>query len=515
MLGRRDPQRSLTSAAAQLGHDAVAALGFYWQLARHGSEIFKDEDFSSAYCHDNGRPSTPPSLLALARVLQHFEGLSDDEVIDRCRFDLRWKVALDLELYSTKAPFVKSTFQAFRARLTMHAKEGLAFEKSVKTAREAGLLPAQLRVALDSSPVRGRGAVKDTFNLLSDAIAAVVRAVASKHKRRPQDVASKAGLSRHVEAPSVKGSEDVDWDDQTSVGSFLRGLVEDCEKAASLARGAGCASEELALLEKVIADDVERGDDGDPRIRQGVTPGRTVSVHDPESRHGHKSNGKAYTGHKVHVAVDTTSGVVTAATVTAPSESEGSQIHALLEMTKASTGSEIEQAVGDSAYSTRISQAEAITEQIELITKMPGPPAGKFGPGAFTVSEDGQAACCPAGHASAKTRRTKGSVVHVWDSRLCAVCPLRARCTKAEQRTLVVPPDFHARRGRERFACSPQGRILLRTRLAVEHAIGRLKNLGAGVARYCGRAKTHAQWLWTAAVVNLMLVWARTSECPA
>ena len=50
-----------------------------------------------------------------------------------------------------------------------------------------------------------------------------------------------------------------------------------------------------------------------------MTPGRTVSVHDPESRHGHKSNGKVYTGHKAHVAVDTDSGVVTATTVTAPS----------------------------------------------------------------------------------------------------------------------------------------------------------------------------------------------------
>lgn len=507
MLGRRDPQRSLMSAAAQLGYDAVDGLGFYGQLARRGGELFNDDEFASAYCCGNGRPSTPPSLLALARVLQHYDGVSDDEVVERCRFDLRWKVALDLELYSTKAPFVKSTFQAFRVRLTVHAKEGLAFEKSIRAAREAGLLPPRLRVALDSSPVRGRGAVKDTFNLLSDAIAAVVRAVARKQKRSADEVASQAELERHVAAPSVKGGEVVDWEDQASVGSFLGRLVEDCKKAAGLARGAECASDELALLEKVIADDLECGEHGSPHIRQGVAPGRTVSVHDPESRHGHKSNGKAYTGHKAHVAVDTASGVVTAVTVSAPAESEGSQIHTLLEMTKASTGSEIEQAVGDSAYSTRVAQAEAAREQIELITKMPGPPAGKFGPGDFTVSKDGRTAQCPAGHPSTKVRRSKASVVHAWGPALCGACPLRGRCTKAKQRTLFVPPDFHTRRSRERFAHSPQGRALLRTRLAVEHAIGRLKNLGAGAARSCGRAKACAQWFWTAAVANLMLAW--------
>jgi hypothetical protein len=240
-----------------------------------------------------------------------------------------------------------------------------------------------------------------------------------------------------------------------------------------------------------------------------------VSVHDPESRHGHKSNGKGYTGHKVHVAVDVASGVVTATTVTAPSGSEGSQVQTLIEMTEATTGSTVEGAVGDSAYSTVVAQAAAATTSIPLKTKMPKPPRGKFGPGDFTVSEDGQTARCPAGHASLKIRRCKGTVVHCWDPKLCGACPVRDRCTTAKARKLAVPPDFHSRRTRECFARSPEGRAILRTRIVVEHAIGRIKNLGAGAARYCGHAKTWAQWLWTAAVANLMLVFGKTQQCPA
>ena len=289
-------------------------------------------------------------------------------------------------------------------------KEGLAFEQSIQAARDAGLLPPRLRVALDSSPVRGCGAVKDAFNLLSDAIAAVVRAVAKKQTKTVEAVASQTALARHVAAPSVKGSEVVDWNDQSSVGSFLRGLLDDCERAAALARSAKCASEELALLEKVIAQDVERGQDGTARIRQGVTPDRTVSVHDPESRHGHKSSGKGYTGHKAHVAVDTDSGVVTATTVTAPSGSEGSQVEALAGMTRALTGSEIAGAVGDSASSTRDGLAAAEAESITLTTKMPGPPHGKLGPNDFTVSDDGEAARCPAGNSSLKWKFPGGAM---------------------------------------------------------------------------------------------------------
>ena len=72
-------------------------------------------------------------------------------------------------------------------------------------------------------------------------------------------------------------------------------------------------------------------------------------------------------------------------------------------------------------------------------------------------------------------------------------------------------PDFHDRRAREHYAASAEGRGLLRQRLAVEHAIGRLKNRGAGAARYCGRVKTRAQWLWSAAVANFTLAWGKAA----
>jgi hypothetical protein len=100
MLGERDPQRPLFSAATQLGPKTVGALGFYGKLASEGHRLFRDADFAGAYCTDNGRPSVPPSVLALARLLQHYDGVSDAEVVERCQYDLRWKVALDLELAS-------------------------------------------------------------------------------------------------------------------------------------------------------------------------------------------------------------------------------------------------------------------------------------------------------------------------------------------------------------------------------------------------------------------------------
>lgn len=45
--------------------------------------------------------------------------------------------------------------------------------------------------------------------------------------------------------------------------------------------------------------------------------------------------------------------------------------------------------------------------------------------------------------------------------------------------------------------------------------IGRVKNQGGGQARYFGRAKTLAQLLWTAALVNFKQIWNRTTAQPA
>jgi hypothetical protein len=512
MLGRRDPQTNLFNASTQLGPDALKPMGCYADLARHGHQIFRDDDFAAIYCANNGRPSAPPSLLAMARLLQHKEKISDVEVINRCRYDLRWKVALDLDPLSTDAPFVKSTFQLFRIRLTLHGQEGLAFAKSLEIAHRKGILPKSLRLALDSSPVRGRGAVKDTYNLISDAIVALLRAIARARETSPKTVAEEAGLERHLEAPSIKGSEEVNWSEPDDVSAFLRGLLEDGDKALELAEQAGVDGLEADHLRKIVDDDVDRGDDQTPAtLRRQVAKGRSPSVSDPEMRHGCKSSGAKFNGHKAHIAVDTQSGLITAIEMDAPGTADGEMVETLIEQTRELCGSEIEVALGDCAYSSRNALVQAKQAGVERRTKIPGHRKGMFTPGDFEVSEYRLQARCPAGHESGRRQnRTKHqdgpAIQHLWPEELCSSCPLKERCTQGKRRTLLVAEDFHDRRQRERYAKSSEGRQELRQRVVVEHAIGRLKNRGAGDSRYFGREKTKVQWLWTAALANLCLI---------
>ena len=78
-------------------------------------------------------------------------------------------------------PFAKSTFQEFRAQLILHDKLKEVFERRLRLAREKGYLKQGrgMRVSLDTTCILGRGAVKDTYNLMADGIVNLMRAMAA------------------------------------------------------------------------------------------------------------------------------------------------------------------------------------------------------------------------------------------------------------------------------------------------------------------------------------------------
>src|SRR5215210_2207028 len=183
MLGRRGRQRGLFEADALYG-EFVGRDTFYGWLAAQRDELFRDEDFAGLYVAGIGRPSVPPSLLATALVLQTYAGVSDDEAKQRADYDLRWKVALGIALDAR--PFAKSTLQLFRAQLILREQVLALFRHSLTFAREVGYLTSRkVTAALDTSPILGRGAVKDTCNLLADGIVQQLRALARHEGSAP------------------------------------------------------------------------------------------------------------------------------------------------------------------------------------------------------------------------------------------------------------------------------------------------------------------------------------------
>ena len=198
MLGARSDQRGLWEAD-RLYLDHVGRDTFYGLLASLRGRLFRDADFAVFYCADNGRDSVPPSLLAMALLLQSHDKVSDAETKARADFDIRWKVALGIEVEGR--PFAKSTLQVFRAQLILHDKVREVFESSLRLARESGYLKRRsMRVALDTTNIlgRGRGAVKDTYNLLADGVVKLLGALAAVEKAKVKEWAQARGYERYL-----------------------------------------------------------------------------------------------------------------------------------------------------------------------------------------------------------------------------------------------------------------------------------------------------------------------------
>lgn len=528
MVGHVDPQRNLFACDNQyLGF--VGEDTFYGFMARHRQKLFRDEDFAALYTQDNGRTSVPPSLLAVALLLQNYGRASDEEATERARYDLRWKVAMGIGI--DDRPFVKSTLQAFRARLLLHKAERQIFLESIAAAKRAGVFKGRkLKVALDTTPIFGRGAVKDTYNLLADGIRQLVRALAGLSGQKPETWAQAHDLSRYY-GSSIKGEAEIDWDDEAARQAFLDGIVVDGERLLAVAERIGARyepgsaerrriDEAARLLRQLLAQDVERTASGRAVLKDGVAQDRIPSVTDPQIRHGRKSGSGKFTGHKGAIAVDAASGVITAADVLAGNAPDNTDALALVEETSRNTGCEVEKVIGDCAYGDGATRREFKEHDCELVVKVPrGGRPGYYAKGDFKIDLEQNCVSCPAGETTRawkwkKVRnRERGECVMVkqfeFAAERCRSCGHYRRCVQSKLgkgRSVVLHPEEELLQEARAYQATEAFRADMKLRQAVEHRLARLVQLGIRQARYLGRTKTKWQLLLAAAVANFVLV---------
>jgi len=513
--------------------DHVGRDSFYGFLASHRRELFHDEDFTDLYCLDNGRPSVPPSLLATALLLQAYEGASDEEAKARADFDLRWKVALGVGL--EERPFAKSTLQLFRARLILHERVRAIFQKSLVFARRTGYFRSRkLKVVLDTTYVLGRGAVKDTYNLLADGITKLARTLAAGTHPSPQEEWARVhGLGRYF-GSSLKGEAGTDWDDPEARRVFLEGVVADADRVLEMAREAmeklpagdterGRLHEAAALLERLLMQDIERREEG-TTLKQGVSPDRVISVHDPEMRHGRKSEKRRFDGHKAHLAVDPESQLITAADVLAGNAPDHERALELVEQAEANAGVMVEEVVGDCAYgddNTRKTFAEAGRKLVAKVATRRG--GAQFPKEDFLLDLGSMSCVCPAGQQTQKVVSISsgdrygapGTPLRAFrfDAAVCDGCPLRPKCVRARPgkgRLVMIHPQEALLQEARAFQQSEAFTPYRKLRQVAEHRLARLMQLGARQARYFGRTKTLFQLFMAATVANLTLMAMRT-----
>ena len=151
-------------------------------------------------------------------------------------------------------PFAKSKLQVFRAQLILHGKVREVFESSLRLARESGYLKKRsMKVALDTTNILGRGAVKDTCNLLADGIVKLLWALAAVEKSTAKEWAKAQGYKRYL-GSSVKGESAIDWSNKRARAVLLGSIVADADRLLELSRQAqGELGEDSEERQRIVA----------------------------------------------------------------------------------------------------------------------------------------------------------------------------------------------------------------------------------------------------------------------
>jgi hypothetical protein len=498
---------------------------FFWFLATNLGRIASEDIVGGIFSPKLGRPSTPPEHLVALLLLRYFENVSYQVAADRTKYDVRWKAVLGYDLAEEGPTVSATTLNDFEDELRWRGRHDVLVKRSIEMASEAGWIEAEVEVAQDSSPVLGKGADKDTYNLLGDAIRKLIRGIAKADGSKPLATATKYGVEELFRR-STKATAEIDWSSPEARRGFLQCLVEKAEELMALVdeREAWGTSpsvvEAVTIVRKIIFQDIERDEHGKISLRQGVAEDRLISVHDPEMRRGHKTQSEPFEGFKFHHTVDIEHGFVLATDVTSANTHDSEPSASMAERTEQMSGSIATKIIGDCAYGTEKNRVAHADAGRVLVAKLPRTPRGALYPkDRFTIDLQNKTVTCPQSVTTANFEIIRARNAEpgrevlppnqrarwfVFPPESCSGCPQRIACVseKHESRTIEVGPHealFIEARAYQDTESYKQDR---RARPIVERQVARRVRLGARLARVFGMAKVRAQIAMIAAVLN-------------
>ncbi len=455
-----------------------------------------------------GQPPIAPAQLALALILQAYTGVSDDEVIEATTMDRRWQLVLDC-LDCHEPPFSKGTLVGFRARLIEQHLDRRLIERTIEVAKASGAFsPKALRVALDSSPLWGAGKVEDTYNLLGHALRKALGVIARQQGRGLVELAAAAGAPVVGGPMSLKAALDLDWEDVGARSQGLQVVLQALAAVEHWLEGQPQVATDpqvqasRATASQVLTHDVETAASGEPILRRGVSRDRRISVEDAQMRHGRKSRRVRIDGYKRHVLHDLESGLVRAVGVTAANAAEASVTEDLdADLAAQQVGlADLDELHLDRAYLSSRWVRERPATLVIRCKAWPVRNGDRFPKTAFTLDWQRQQLECP-NHITLPFQ--PGGTVH-FPAAVCAVCPLRVRCTTSVHgRSVHIHPDERLLAELRERQQTREGRAQLRERVAVEHTLAHVGHWQGRRARYRGQRKNLFDLRRCAVVHNL------------
>lgn len=358
---------------------------------------FVYDELKSKYCPNNGRTAVDPVMMFKYLILKAISNLSDEKLVDRCRYDLSYKFFLGL--MPEDNVIESSTLSRFRRqRLSDTDILDLLLGKSVDIAKEHNLIDGKT-IIVDATHTLSRCTPLNQVETLqkdSKALRKMIYGVDEKLKE---------SMPQKYEGSNLKKELD-----------YVKSLVKFV----------------FAQPRLVVQDNISEGASLLQEKVEDIEDHYTLS-NDPEARIGHKSADTEFYGYKTHLAM-TPERVIVAATVTTGDKGDGPELPELIDKSKEKLP-ELERVVGDGAYAGQNNLEKAGDENIRIVAKvnprlLEGTNYEKQG---FSYNKDADRVVCPAGHmaVNGKVRKDKSGndrMEYAFSRKMCGVCVRRQDC---------------------------------------------------------------------------------------
>lgn len=465
-------------------------------LRRFAEEVdfsFIYEELASKYSDKMGRQAVDPIQMLKYLILKILSNLSDVDLMEEVQFNLAYKYFLGLA--PEDMPIDPTSLCKFR---TQRLKDVELLSK---------LLGKTIDMAIDRGIIeQNRATGKAKINLIIDGTH--TESFARMYRPLP-------GLkewSKKLRAQMYKCDKTIGKIADDHAISDLQQEIEYCKNLVATAKER-CQKFLLVQSFKRVVNKLDE-------LITDITNHYSVSV-DEDARVGHKTADTSFFGYKTQIIIDEESRLIVDAESTSGEVGDAIPGKKLLERVANNEKLEINEVLGDTAYSGQPILELAREKQFSLIAT-PHPQLGSNidGRDGFTFNKDADMFCCPQGHLATRKRlvqftkeNNRKAIIYSFDQKKCAVCKLREQCIKgkAKYRTFSVSVLTDEQKQHLEDSKTDYFKERIRQRYKIEAKNAHLKQ-GLGFDKTMGKGKQamELQAAVTFFVSNIKLIFSKS-----
>src|SRR5258707_10536562 len=498
------PIPPVSEEIARVAHAVFPRGNVFMQVRDTLGTIYTDEAFADLF-PTHGQPAEAPWRLALVRVFQCMEKLTDGQAADAVRDRLAWKYVLSLEL--TDTGFDHTLLSEFRSRLIEGNAEQRLLDLLLERCREGGWLNAHGRQRTDSTDVLAKVralnrtlCVAQTMVYVLNVLSEVAPEWVLAHV--PVEWVERYGERLEHERLPTEEEERKQYANQVGADGWMLLAALDASATPHWMKTLPA----ITTLRSIWEQQFEPREQGGRWRPEPALPAAQLinSPYDLDARYGKKRT-TLWVGYKVHFTQtcdeEAPQLITHVETTPAPISDEGvlSTIHDDL------ADKELlpDHHLVDAGY---VTIANLVKTQASYGVDLVGPTLKTHWYQAetgydlthFAIDWQAETVTCPQGRISSSwtpVQDANKSLIKVkFSSSDCKVCPSRTLCTGTTRRSMTLHPKeqmqaLFAARGRERTDAFKEA---YRHRAGIEgtHSQG-VRAMGLRRSRYIGLRKTH------------------------